>query len=226
MPFLIILILPALFLTIVNSPSLSFPKLPLAGNLAVLAIFIAGLALAFWASFALMRAVITAGNSQPVDWKKLYLQVGNLVWLIVWAAMVVGLVSFGGNLLLIIFILIFAALYNFTFYTVIFENAGGFGALRAAYTLIKGREEAALWRFVASGVFLGIFSFIISYIFIFLIKLFPMPLLLESSLIKIIPSLTNAAIVPLMAGSTLILYQSAKQNPTMQESAPTPPAQP
>lgn len=223
--FLIILILPALFLTIVNSPSLSFPKLPLVGNLAVLAIFIASLALAFWAASALIRAVIAAGHSQPIDWKKIYLRPSNLVWLIVWASLVVGLVSFGGNLLLVILILILAAIFNFIFYAVIFENAGGFGALRASYALVAGRGGAMLWRWVVSAVVLAIFIFVISYILTFVIRLLPLPIFLELFLAKLIPSLAKAAIIPLLAGSTLILYQSAKQNPVGQQVT-TPPSQP
>lgn len=215
--FLILLLLPAIFISATDAISsylkIFFPKLPFIGNVVILAIFIVAIILAFLAATALMRAVITTDNTQSVDWKKFSVAPGNLVWMVVWASLMVGLVSFSGDLLLTIFILMFAALYNFIFYTVIFENANGFGALRVSYALIAGRAGALLWRLVMSAVVLTIFIFVISYILTFVIRILPLPIFLELFLAKIIPSLAKTAIIPLLARSTLILYQSAKQNP-------------
>lgn len=217
MPFLLCLLLP--LAVVLSSSALaltfkeSFAKYSFLSAATVLVIFSASIIFTFWAAIALMRAVVAAGHSQPIDWKKIYLRPSNLVWLIVWASLVVGLVSFGGNLLLVILILILAATFNFIFYAVIFENVDGFAALRASYALVAGRGGAMLWRWVVSTVVLTVFSLIISYILTFVIRLLPLPIFLELFLAKLIPSLAKAAIIPLLAGSTLILYQSAKQNP-------------
>lgn len=223
-PFLLCLLLP--LLVVLGSSALalsfkeSFAKYSFLSAATVLVIFMISALAAFWAAGRLMRAVIAAGHSQPVDWKTVYLRPSNLVWLIVWAALIVGFVSFDGDWLLIVFILTFAAIFNFIFYAVIFENANGFAALGASYVLVAGRAGALLWRLAAQGIMLGIFSFLLSYILINTVQFLPLPPTLLP-IIKIISALTRAAIVPLLIGSTLVLYQNAKQNLT-NESTPPP----
>lgn len=226
-PFLLCLLLP--LLVVLGSSALalsfkeSFAKYSFFSAATVLVIFGVSVLTAFWAADRLMRAVIAAGHSQPVDWKRIYLRPSNLVWLIVWAALIVGLVALGGDWLLIIFILIFAAIFNFVFYAIIFENADGFAALRASYIMVAGRAGALLWRLAAQGIILSLFSFLLSYILINTVQFLLLPPTLLP-IIEVIPAFTRAAIVPLLIGSTLVLYQNAKQNPTNQLAPPSPPS--
>ena len=227
--WLFLLILPALAISVSSAVWFALKnyltKFSFISGLAVLIIFLAGALLAGWAALALLRAIVAAGSSQSMDWKKIIARPGDLVWLIVWISFVVGLVAFGGSLLLTIFILIFAAIFNFIFYVMVFENTSSFGTLRACRAILAGQFTSALWRLITQGIILSIISYLLAYILIFLIKLIPLPLFLESTLIAIIPTAAVAAIIPLSIASTLALYQSAKQN-QVRQITPTPPSQP
>ena len=230
MPFLILLVLPSLLLPILGVLGLYLevyiPKTSFVSNLIIMAVYAAGMLFAFWISIALARAVAMAAGNQPFDWKNVFSTSSDLIWPVLWTTVIVILIVFGGSLLLVVPGLIFAVWYNFTFYTVIFENKRGMNALRASKDMVAGRWWAILWRWLAQGLVFGILNLAKYYELAFLIRLIPMPMFLEASLVNIISSLVSIITTPLMAGSAFILYQSAKENPVTQQSAPTPPAQP
>lgn len=227
-PFLILLLLPSLILSALGAISLYLevyiPKSSAISNIIILAVFAASMLFAFWASISLTRAMADANANQSFDWKNIFSTSSGLIWPVLIASFLVGLIVLGGSLLLVIPGLIFAIWYNFTFYTVIFENTRGLNALRASKSLVTGRWWAIFWRWLAPGIVFSALSFVIFYILSFLLKLIPMPMFLQSSVVSLASSLVNIAVSPLLAGAALILYQSAKQNPVGQQ-VPTPPSQ-
>ena len=225
LPFLILLLLPSLILSALGAISLYLevyiPKSSVISNIIILAVFAASMLFVFWTSIALTRAMANANAGQPFDWKNVFSTSSSLIWPVLVASLLVGLIVLGGSLLLVIPGIIFAIWYNFTFYTVIFENAKGLGALRASKALVSGRWLAIFWRWLAPGIIFSALSFVIFYVLSFLIKLIPLPMFMQSAVVSAASSLVNIAVSPLLAGAALILYQSAKQNPAGQPvSAP------
>ena len=228
-PFLILLILPTLILSALGVISLYLdvylPESSFISNIIILAIFVASLLFTFWISIALLRALAMAANNQPFDWKNLFSTSSSLIWPILWTSFLVSMIVLAGGLLLIVPGIIFAIWYNFTIYTVVFENTRGLNAMRASKALVVGRWWDLFWRWTAQGLVFIFLNFALSYAVTFLIRLIPMPLILEATLLRVSSVTVSAILTPLMAGTAYVLYQSAKQNPVTLPASTTPPTQ-
>lgn len=226
LPILALLLLPSVVLSALGAMSLYLeiylPKSSLISNVIILAVFAASMLLALWGSIALIRALALANSNQLFDWKNIFSTSSNLIWPVLWTSLLVSLIVLGGSLLLIVPGIIFAIWYNFSLYAVVFENAKGLGALRASKALVTGRWWAIFWRWVAPGIVFTVFNMAVSYILVFLINRLPLPMFIQSSLLRISSSVVSVALAPLVAGAGLILYQSAKQNLIMQSEPSVP----
>lgn len=224
LPFMVLLFLPTLILsalgTITLYLSVYLPSSSLASNIVILIVFAASLVFAIWVTIALARTMYACLLAQPTEWRETFSSSNNLIWPMIFTTFLVGLIVLGGTLLFIIPGIIFAVWYSFTSYAVIFEGAKGLNALRASKSLVVGRWWPIAWRILLAAVVFGFLNSALSNALVLLIKLLPLPMFIQSASASVFASLTGAIITPLSAGATLILYQSAKQNPVTQPTLP------
>ncbi len=203
--------------------SVYLPSSSLASNIVILIVFAASLVFAIWVTIALARTMNDCLMARPTAWKEVFSSSSNLIWPAIYVSVLVTLIVLGGTLLLIIPGIIFAVWYSFAFYAVLFENAHGFDALKSSKSLVVGRWWAIVWRLAVAGIIFGFLNSVLSYILMSLVKLVPLPMFLQSTSANVLSSLASALTTPLSAAATLILYQSAKQNPVMQPTPIQPP---
>ncbi len=224
LPFMVMLFLPTLILSALGTISLYLemylPSSSLASNIVILLVFAASLVFAIWVTVALAKTMFDCLLAKPTQWKEAFSASSNLIWPIILTSFLVTLCVLGGTLLFIIPGLIFAVWYNFTSYVVILEGVQGLDAMRASKALVVGRWWPIAWRLVVAAVVFGVISSALSNILTFLIKFLPLPLFIQSASTNIFSALAGAIIAPLSAGATLILYQSAKENPVTQPTLP------
>jgi hypothetical protein len=222
LPFMVMLFLPTLILSALGTITLYLemyiPSSSLASNIIILLVFAASLVFAIWVTIALARTMLDCLLTKTTDWKETFFTSSDLIWPTILASFLVTLCVMGGTILLIIPGLIFAVWYSFTSYTVIFEGARGLDALRASKSLVVGRWWPIIWRLAVTAVIFGFVNSTIARALEFIIELLPLPLFIQSASTNIFSALTGALIAPLSAGATLILYQSAKQNPVITQT--------
>lgn len=226
LPFIIMTFLPTLILSALGTITLYLetylPSSSLASNIIILIVFAASMVFAIWVTIALAKTILNCLLAKPTEWRKTFSSSSNLIWPIIFTSFLVTLSVIGGTLLLIIPGIIFAVWYTFTSYAVIFEGAKGLNAMRASKSLVVGRWWSIAWRMFAAAFVFGFLSSALSYALAYLIRLMPLPVFLQSAFANVFSSLTSSIVAPLAAGAMIILYQSAKQNPVIQQ-APTPP---
>lgn len=226
LPFMIMLFLPTLILSALGTITLYLemylPSSSLASNIVIMLVFAASLVFALWSSIALAKTMYDSILAKTTPWKETFSSSSNLIWPVIYASFLVSLIVLGGTLLFIIPGIIFAVWYSFAFYNVIFENVGGFNALRASKSLVVGRWWSIAWRLVAAGIVFGVLNSVLAYVLTVLMKLIPLPTFIQSASVNVLSALASAVTAPLSAGATLILYKSAKENPATQQ-IPTPP---
>lgn len=224
LPFMILLFLPTLILSALGTISLYLsvylPSSSLASNILILLVFAASIVFAIWVTAALTKTMFDCLTAKPTQWKEVFYNSSTLIWPVIFASFLVALIVLGGTLLLIIPGIIFAVWYSFTTYAVILEGARGFDALRASKSLVVDRWWAIAWRLVVAAVVFGFLNSALAYVLTFLIKILPLPMFIQSASINVLSSLASAIVAPLSAAATLILYQSAKQNPLTQPTLP------
>src|SRR3989344_1108396 len=224
LPFIIMIFLPTLILsalgTITLYLSVYLPSSSLASNIIILLVFAASLVFAIWVTVALAKTMFDCLLAKPTQWRETFYTSSNLIWPVILTSFLVTLSVFGGTLLLIIPGIIFAIWYSFASYAVIFEGAKGLDAMRASKSLVVGRWWSIAWRLAITAIVFGFLNYMLSYALAFLIRLLPLPMFIQSASASVLSSLSSAIIAPLSAGATLILYQSAKQNPITQPTLP------
>lgn len=220
LPFMVMLFLPTLILSALGTITLYLemylPSSSLASNILILIVFAASLVFAIWVTVALAKTILDCLLAKPTQWKETFLGSSNLIWPVILASFLVGLSVIGGTLLFIIPGIIFAVWYSFTSYAVIFEGAQGLSAMRASKSLVVGRWWPIAWRLAMVALVFGFINSALANALTFLIKFVPLPLFIQSASANVFSALTSAIIAPLSAAATLILYQSAKQNPVTQ----------
>jgi len=219
--YLLMLLVPTLALSALSTISLYLsvyiPSSTMASEIIILFVFAASLVFAVWTSIALVRALkeIFIGQ-EPKEWKTNFSESSGLIMPIIYTSILVFLIILGGTILLIIPGIIFSVWYAFTFYTVIFEDKRGFKSLSASKSLTVGRWWAIVWRLIAPGLIFGILGALLSFVVIGLVDLIPMDPLGYAIAERIMSAVVNVAITPLSAAAILILYLSAKNNPSGQ----------
>ena len=222
LPYLIMLFLPTLILSALGAISLYLsvylPSSSLTSNVVILVVFAASLVLTIWVSIALARTMFDCLLARPTEWKETFFASSDLIWPVIYTSFLVTLIVLGGTLLLIIPGIIFAVWYSFTFYTVIFENIKGLNALSASKSMVAGRWLPVAWRLLITALVFGFLNYALSFVFAYLIRLAPAPVFIQSAAASALASLAGAITTPLSIGAILILYQSLKQNPVIQQT--------
>lgn len=225
-PFMVILFVPNLVMSVMGTLFLYLeaflPGSFMVNNVIILLIFAAVAVLSIWTSIALAKSLLALINNQTLSWKESFSASQNLIWPILLSSILVFFIVLGGALLFVIPGIIFMIWYSFYFFTIAFENQRGFAALKASKALVVGRWWTIAVRLFLPALLFVILSGIITSIPLSLLGLAHLPKFLESIFSNLTSSLISSITVPLSSLATVILYQSAKQNP-VSTSAQTPP---
>lgn len=121
----------------------------------IIALVIFALTLQLWAQTAI---IFTIDSSEPVlNFKDLFRRARPFIISYLWVSILVGLIVFGGFILLIIPGIIFAFWYCLSTYTVVLEGQRGMEALRTSKSYVKGN----IGQIFAKGVFLIIVALVV-----------------------------------------------------------------
>lgn len=125
-------------------------------NLVALDIFFTILSslVGFFSTIAFLLALKDPQQSVP----KVYRQSLHLAWPFAWTTLLVGLVSLGGYILLIVPGIILTILLSFATFSLIFEDQRGIKALIRSWHLVSGNKLSVFWRIL----FFAIASLILS----------------------------------------------------------------
>lgn len=179
---------------------------------------VASIIFTLWVTIALatvIRALLK--KEQPLGWADTMSGTSKYLGPVIWTSILVGLVVFGGVILLIIPAIIFSVWYSFTFYAVVFEEKRGLAAMAASKELVVGRWWPIAWRVLMPGLFFSAVILLIQ-------KLLSLPLEFflgnyedASALIwGALSAILNSLAAPLAAASTLLLYLNVKEQPAVQ----------
>ncbi len=216
MPTVVLSVLGILGLYINNA----FPASAIISNIIILVVFVASLVFSLWATISLTIATNAALQNQTVpEWKHTFTASSHLIWPFIFAAFLVGIIVFGGTLLLIVPGIIFSVWYALTSYIVILDDGRGWSALKTSKKLVYGR-----WWGMAARIFIPSIVFILCSTVLRFIVMLPFAAFLTSQFQisvaqSVIVSLSSALIAPLTTMSMVLLYQSAKTNPIVSPTA-------
>lgn len=226
-PYLAIIFLPTLILSLLGVVSLYLevymPASGMATNLLIMLVLAASFVLNLWASIAMVKALSAHIFGQPIAWKETFSSSSHLLWPLIYTSILMGLIVMGGFVLLFVPGLIFAVWYNFYFYSLIFEGKKGMSALAASKSLVVGRWWSIAWRLVAPTFIFGILNLALVMGLSTLVKLLSLSQFIEMTATSTLTSLAGVITAPLSMGAALVLYYSAKQNPAVSTPDTNPP---
>lgn len=227
LPYMLVIFLPTLVLSVIGTISLYLsayiPASNLITNIIIIIIYAASLVLTIWATIALIRALSAGLSEQPLDWKENFKASDHLILPLIIVSIITGLIVLGGSLLFVIPGIIFSIWYSFASFPVIFDGVKGMEALRTSKSLVVGRWWKIALRIIAIGFIFALISMALNLLVTFIANQIPMAEFLKSTLSSLLSSLISTVLVPLSTAASLILYYSAKANPVGSELPLTPP---
>lgn len=158
----------------------------------------------FWAQVSLIFAIkdreekIGIGESFRRGWHKIIS--------LVWVGILVGFITMGGYMLLIVPGIIFAIWFTFSTYVLVSEDRRGMNALFRSKQLVAGYWWKVLWRFSVIGLLIFLFYLALFGIIIIFLSL-PLANWVQSA-INIIPTLF---ITPFSFAFGFLLYEDLKK---------------
>ncbi|MBU0545844.1 hypothetical protein KKA13_01145 [Patescibacteria group bacterium] len=212
-----LLLLPSLILSFLGVVGVYLSNyhsaLTLVTNLVILAVFAASLIFSVWASIALTREMANLINHQTVNWKINFTGSSTLIWPVLYTSFFVGIIVFGGTLLLIVPGIIFAGWYMFATNSVILDGKKGVEAMRFSKDMVAGRWFAVVWRMLVPALVFALVVMALQYALIL-----PVDYLISSPTVllvlnPIINSVINKIFTPFAIAASLFLYFSVKANP-------------
>lgn len=115
-------------------------------------LFVAGI----WVNITLIKYINNIYTQEKPDLQKTYKESWSSFWGYVFVSILVGLITIGGFLLLIIPGIIFAVWFSFAVYFVVLQNKKTIEALKESKQLVTGYWWATLWRWIVPNLFYGI----------------------------------------------------------------------
>lgn len=195
-----------------------------AANIVLLVLIVAAGLFAVWNSIALTAAIGAIVRGQEVlPWKQMFLNVRRAVWPVIFAAVIVGLIVFGGTILFIIPGLIFLVWYAFAYYRIILDGFPGLSAtLRASKQLVRGRWFDVAIRLAAPTILFAFCSALLRGFAAAALIFLPVSPFADRTILNLLGAAIQAAIAPLSIIAGVLLYQSAKNNPLPSTPPPAP----
>ena len=189
---------------------------------------------ALWLSVRFMRLVLSLDNNQAVPVQELNEVSGYvlpLLWILILMLIVDGVwmavtMLIARNVILTIIAIIpivfgiwISTCLKFSPFLLIEDNKRGVSALKASYTLIKGRWWAAFWRMLAPSVVFALPFYVVAIILSLVLRVF-----LPSIILRIvIDALAIFFLVPLVLIVSVKLFRSLKQTKMVEAPSVAPP---
>jgi len=152
-----------------------------------------------WVQTALLYAI--KDNQERIGVVESYRRGWHKIISYWWISLLVGFITFGGFLLLIVPGIIFAVWFNFAAFILITEDLKGMNALLKSREYVKGKWGGVLWRLF----FIGALSFIISLVPVLIFGLLKIPFGLEISMFII-----GSFLTPLVMTYLFLIYSNLK----------------
>lgn len=181
-----------------------------------------------WTQIVLIRLIYAGLTKQAIDKKTLNQNAWRDTVPFLWVSILVGIITLGGLILLIIPGLIFSVWYFFSLYVFTIDGTRGYAALDSSKKLIKGKFWQVVWRLIVTNIFYGLL----------LIVIVGIPTLIIGYLTKFaefspgftsgpwwfdaLQSLAIVLTLPLNVAFWAILYKNLKEN--KMETSVVPPA--
>lgn len=191
-----------------------FPQTVIASSIIILILVIIAALAGFWSSLALKHAVGNYVRSGTINhWKEHYSYALKYIWPGIYTSFFVGLVVFGGTLLLIIPGIIFSLWYSFILYVLVLDDKRGWSALSASKALVSGRWWATWWRLFIPSLVFGIATSLISSGITALLSLTPLGTDATKIIDAVLSGILSALALPLTTLATAHLFVSLQNNP-------------
>lgn len=227
-PYLVIMFLPALILSLLGAAFLYlevlWPVSGLATNIILLILRLAEMILSLWTYIALTRALNAVFLNQSLSWKEGFKTSSRFIWPFIILSILKFLIVLGGTILLIIPGIIFSVWYNFALYPVILDGMKSMAALQNSHALVSGRWWSVAFRLFIIGLLLLLISVALVLLILFISNYLPGPKFLQMMITSLLTVLFNIVIVPWSISAYLVLYHSIKDNPVVSNAPPTSPA--
>lgn len=193
-------------------------------NIILLVLILAAGLFTIWNAIALTTVIGALAHGQTLlSWTKTFWSVRHLVWPVIFVGVIVGLIIFGGTVLLVIPGLIFLVWYAFTYYRIILDGYPGLGAtLRESKQLVHGRWFDIAIRLAVPAILFALCSAVLQGLASAILISIPISSFISQVSSNLFGSAIQAAITPLSLIAGVLLYQSAKNNPLPIVSSPAP----
>jgi len=185
------------------------------------------LILSLWVGVRIIQVLLQLEAGKKPSYSKEVMQnAWKLILPLLWVAVLMVLIIFGGSILFILPGIYFAVVLGFSNFYLIEDDAHGLAALAKSRDLVKGRFWPTLWRMFAGGVvlFVGL-AIVMSLLFSLLaVVAGPQHLMglssysgtyelnpLAQGTLDLLESLIQAAILPLIFGYQIKLYRALRK---------------
>lgn len=165
-----------------------------------------------WISILLIELINKIYKNQSFNINELFQSSMKKIAIYFLVAILVGLVTMLGFILLIIPGIIFAVWYSFAEFIVVLEDKKGTETLKASKDLVRGRWGATFWRLVLPSLLVYLIGMVIALIltFIFSVGKIDFSSIEQNLIFNAITSLVFIALSPLFTAYGVILYNSLK----------------
>jgi len=184
-------------------------------NLLVIILTALGIVINFWVIIVFIELIDKIYKNQPIENTKIYESAFRKIPSYFIVALLAGLITVIGFILLIIPGIIFAVWYAFAVYINVLEdkNNKGWQALKSSKELVAGRWGKTFWRLILPASLVYLIAMLVIIALIFLITGGQVDLLAyEQSLVyNLITSIFFTMLSPLFVTFILLLYHSLKQ---------------
>jgi hypothetical protein len=227
-PYLLIMFLPVLILSLLGAAFLYleilWPASGLATNIILLILRLVEMILSLWTYIALTRALNAVFLNQSLSWKEGFKTSSRFIWPFILVSILKFLIILGGTVLLIIPGIIFSVWYKFALYPVILDGMKSMPSLQKSHILVTGRWWSVAFRLFIIGLLLLLMSVALVLLVLFISNYLPGPKFLQMMIISLLTVLFNTVIVPWSVAAYLILYHNIRENPVDSTAPPTSPA--
>ncbi len=187
----------------------------------------ASFVIGLWTQIVLIRLINAGLTKQPVDQKTLNQNAWRDTIPFLWISILVGIITLGGLILVIIPGLIFSVWYFFSRYSFAIDGMRGYAALDNSKKLVQGRFWQIVWRLIVTNIFYGLVLIVIVGIPTLIIGYFTKFAEFSSAFTSgpwwfdALQSLAVVITLPLNIAFWTILYKNLKETKTENVLPPT-----
>jgi len=193
-------------------------------DLAIASIIFALSFLGIWTSFAIIKSTQFIQKNLPLmTFKDSYTKTAHYIIPTFLISLLIAAIIFAGSILFLIPGLIFAIWYYFVNYVIIFEDQKNLGSLKTSKQLVVGRWFKMAFRIVLPKIVFLIGIIIVNLLITTLIiKIFDPSAVKIELITALVNGIVTSLTLPLFIWSDTVLYFSAKENPVVSLTPPTP----